>query len=106
VWTRERLVAEGHRWRALTGRWPVAGDWNRFQNRGDRRRLIDEYHEMTGPWPHVFIVQRKFGTWRAFIAACGGEALPRHTGGRGVPKTMRADELRRLVAQAKDRRAA
>jgi hypothetical protein len=97
VWTRERMIAEGHRFHALTGRWPVTGDFNRYQNRGQRRVLIDEFHRLTGPWPHVQIVQNVFGTWRAYIEALGGEAQPRHDGGRGMSKSARTAELRALV---------
>lgn len=99
-WTRERCIAEGHRWRDLTGRWPLCGDWNRHQNRGERRTLIDRYHELTGPWPYLFVVQRRFGSWRAYVAALGGEAYPIGDGGRGRSRHARTAEMRALVATA------
>lgn len=103
VWTRERILHEGQRWYALTGRWPLTGDWNRYQNKGERRELIDRYHELTGPWPHVQFVQQRFGSWRAFIHALGGEAQPEHDGAPGLPRRgprSRCGELRALIAAA------
>lgn len=97
--TRSRLLLEAERWRALTSRWPLANDWNRYANRGEHRALLERYHELTGPWPHPATVGQSFGSWAQFHGALGHEPCP---GGRGTPKGARAAEMRELLARSTD----
>lgn len=100
--TRWRLLLEAQRWRVLTGRWPLANDWNRQANRGELRALLERYHRQTGPWPHPATVRRTFGSWAQFHGTLGHEPQP---GGRGTPKGGRIAEMRELVESARHRAA-
>ena len=96
TWTPVRLVAEAHRWRDLTGAWPISTDWHSTVGgeavRSEVRTIVLAFREATGPWPVTVTVTWKFGSWAAFMDACGGEAV-----GMGRPRDAdRAARLARL----------
>jgi hypothetical protein len=81
--TRWRLLLEAERRHALTGRWPLASDWDRHANRGELRDLLERYHHRSGPWPHPATVGRIFGSRSDFHATLGHTPRP---GDRGHGK--------------------
>lgn len=101
VWTRERLITEAHRWRDLTGSWPVTTYWHSTvgssRTRAAYRSVVLEFRALTGPWPSIRAVQAVFGSWAAFMEACGGVAPGTC---RGVRWGQRAIEMQAALDRA------
>lgn len=95
-WTRDTMLAAGHRWRELAGRWPTSGDWNAYRAGVKYRHLLHTLLDVTGPWPHLYTVQLEFGSWPGFMAALGA---PTQHGGRGVRWGQREREYREILAR-------
>lgn len=99
TWTRERLIAEAHRWHGLTGAWPTATHWHTTCGStpsAEFRAAVLEFRALTGPWPNQRTTTNLFGSWSAFMAATGG--LARGTS-RGVKRGQRAAEMRAVLAK-------
>jgi hypothetical protein len=102
AWTRERLIMEAKRWRASTGEWPTSTQWASppamARSSLEYRQAIMEFRELTGPWPLAGSVGFVFGSWEAFMDACGGEA---HGSVKGVRWGQRAREMRAVIDRLK-----
>lgn len=69
-WTRERMIEAVERWIAATGERPTSNQWNASQLRTDGK--LDElqrFYDLEAP--HGNTVMYRFGSWGAFMEACG-----------------------------------
>jgi hypothetical protein len=95
VWTRETVLDAGRRWQAMVGRQVMTTDWNPAQIRHpERRAMLKQLRQATGPWPPAATVLRVFGSWNAFIRTLDG--VPRRSGAH-PGRNARTEELRGLV---------
>lgn len=93
VWTRERLLHEGKRWRELTGTLPRATHWHTTGGGNSVPEFLSallEFRSRTGPWPVTASVQYVFGSWGAFLRELGGEPVATCL---GVKHGQRAAEM-------------
>lgn len=79
-WRPDRMIAAAHEWEQFFGRQPGATDWNgspaALARNPSAAARIAQAREHGLAWPYSSDVQRRFGSWSAFIAACGFEPLP------------------------------
>ena len=80
VWPREAMIAAAHEWHDVFGNPPTAVDWIGAPSllaKSPGSRLRREDAKDAGlRWPATSLVQTRFGSWNAFIAACGWEPMP------------------------------
>jgi hypothetical protein len=86
VWTKERVIAEMHRWVEIFGRPPGAMDWDtsliqrsKTLTAEAKARKLQRYQG--GNWPSRNAVTARFGSWSAGLRAAGLASNP--TGGTG-----------------------
>lgn len=75
VWDQAALIEAGRAFAAIHGRAPAACDWNVSQARALGHDERVKRYEEEG-WPPTGACQREFGSWSAFIAACGFPPAP------------------------------
>lgn len=115
AYTPEECIQLAHVWKRETGAPPTRNDWNPAKRRRNILNMLDRLRDhrdaakryTTGGYPGVNTILNRFGSWDAFIAACGWE--PR---GRGRPQiftsakpaTPTREQLRRRVGEDNEAR--